>query len=153
MTKRRKKRTSAAAPRRAALRRSRSSPASDVKKQNAAALARELAEAREQQAATAEVLRVISSSPGDLQPVFDAILVNATRLCKANFGNLALIEGNELRVVAMHGAPRAFEQLRRREPKVSIATSPLGRLYATKRMIHVADLTAQEPYASSPVDH
>jgi two-component system, NtrC family, sensor kinase len=150
MTKRPKKRTSAAAPRSAALRRSRASPKPNTKSKNGA-LARELAQAREQQAAAAEVLRIISSSPGDLQPVFDAILVNATRLCEANFGNLALIEGNELRVVAMHGAPRAFEELRRREPKVSIATSPLGRLYATKRTIHVADLAAQEPYASSPV--
>jgi GAF domain-containing protein len=150
MGKRRKKRASAAAPRSAALRRSRAKPGTKAKSKNGA-LAHELAEALEQQAATSEVLRLIARSSGDLQPVLDGILANATRLCQAKFGNLALIEGNELRIVAMHGAPPAFEALRRREPKVSIATSPLGRLYATKRMIHVADLTAEEPFASSPV--
>src|SRR5207244_2262442 len=81
----------------------------------------------------------------------ETILANATRLCEAKFGNLALIEGNEVQIAAMHGAPRAFEELRRRDPKVPIAISPLGRLYATKGMIHVADLTAEEPYASSAV--
>jgi GAF domain-containing protein len=150
MSKRRKKRVSAAAPRSAALRRSRVSAKPNTKGKNGA-LARELAGALEQQAATSEVLRLIASSRGDLQSVLDGILANATRLCEAKFGNLALIEGNELRIVAMHGAPPAFEQLRRRNPKVGVATSPLGRLYATKQMIHVADLTLKEPYKSSAV--
>src|SRR5207244_2853817 len=85
------------------------------------------------------------------EPVFETILAKATRLCEAKFGNLALIEGNEIRIAAMHGAPRAFEELRRSDPKVAIAISPLGRLCATKQMIQVADLAAEESYASSAV--
>ena len=75
---------------------------------------RELSEAREQQAATAEVLRVISSfSPGELQPVFDAMLANATRLCDAKFANLILCEGTRFRNAAHHGTPSAVEDRRR----------------------------------------
>ena len=73
---------------------------------------RELSEAVEQQAATSEVLRVISSSPGDLKPVFDFILKNATRLCEAYFGALYLCEGDAYRTVAMHNAPLAFVEAR-----------------------------------------
>ena len=71
---------------------------------------RELAEAREQQTATSEVLRVISRSPGELLPVFEAMLDNATRICGANFGNLFLCEGEAFRLVAMHGAPLAYAE-------------------------------------------
>jgi hypothetical protein len=69
---------------------------------------RELAEAREQQAATAEVLRVISSSPGELEPVFQAMLANAVRICEAKFGTLYLREGDAFRAAALHNAPPAF---------------------------------------------
>jgi hypothetical protein len=69
---------------------------------------RELSEAREQQAATAEVLRIISSSPGDLQPVFETILANATRICGAIFGMLNLYDGNRFRTVAFHNAPPRY---------------------------------------------
>ena len=77
---------------------------------------RELSEALEQQTATSEVLRVISSSPGELEPVFQAMLENATRICDAKFGNLLLYEGTAFRVAAMHGAPPAWAELRRRDP-------------------------------------
>jgi two-component system, NtrC family, sensor kinase len=116
-------------------------------------LKKKLAEALEQQTATAEVLQVISSSPGELDRVFASILANATRICEANFANLALVQGGEFRMVAMHGAPRAFEDLRmRRDPKIPMGgITPLGRLFETKRIIHIADVTAEEPFASSAV--
>src|SRR5262245_55856867 len=66
---------------------------------------RELAEAREQRTATSEVLGIISSSPGELEPVFKAMLEKAVALCEARFGNLALFDRGELRMIALHGAP------------------------------------------------
>jgi GAF domain-containing protein len=113
---------------------------------------RELSEALEQQTATSEVLQIISSSPGELKPVFASILANATQICEAKFANLALVEGGELRMVAMHGAPPAFEDLRlRRDPKIQIGKTPLGRLFETKRMIHIADVTTEKPFDNSAV--
>src|ERR1700726_399992 len=76
--------------------------------QQVSALARELAEAREQQTATSEVLGVISTSPGELEPVFEAMLTNATRLCEAKFGNLFLYKDGGLHIVASHNVPPAF---------------------------------------------
>src|SRR6516165_10355196 len=71
---------------------------------------RELAEAREQQTATSEVLRVISSSPSDLQPVFESMLAKATRLCEAKFGTLFVYKDGGLRIVASHNVPPAFAE-------------------------------------------
>ena len=67
---------------------------------------RELKEALEQQAAASEVLKVISGSPGNLEPVFETILTNATRLCEAKFGNLFLYEEGAFRLVCTKNAPR-----------------------------------------------
>ncbi|MGE5778502.1 MAG: GAF domain-containing protein, partial [Hyphomicrobiales bacterium] len=107
-----------------------------------------LAEALEQQTATSEVLGVISSSPGELEPVFKTILANATHICEANFGNLLLYDGREFRVAAMHGAPPAWAELRlRREPVVHAGPkNPLTRIASTKQVQHIADLTHEDAY-------
>jgi two-component system, NtrC family, sensor kinase len=110
---------------------------------------RERDESLEQQKATADVLKVISSSPGELEPVFQAILENAVRICSAQFGNLTLFDGGELRLAAMHNAPRALAELRRREPVIDLKRSIAGPVVATKQVNHVRDLAAQEPYAGS----
>src|SRR6516165_1654753 len=90
-----------------------SSTLADLQEQ-VSALTRELAEAREQQTATSEVLLVISSSPRELTRVFEAILANATRLCEAKFGVLFLHEEGRVRAVATHNVPPAFAEARRR---------------------------------------
>jgi signal transduction histidine kinase len=108
----------------------------------------EFAEAREQQTATSDVLRVISSSPGELEPVFGAMLENATRLCEAQCGTMYSHEDDALRVVAMHGAPAAYAEARAREPVLRpSAVSALGRLIQTKHVVHIADIRAEQAYA------
>ncbi len=108
---------------------------------------RELTEALEQQTATSEVLQVISSSPGELEPVFRAMLENATRICEASFGNLLLSEGRTFRVAAMYGAPPAWDELRRRDPVVRFGPkSPLARIATTRRLEHIADIRMEEAY-------
>jgi GAF domain-containing protein len=118
---------------------------------------RELAEARghlsealEQQTATSEVLGVISSSPGDLQPVFETMLANATRICEATFGVLYLFEGDAFRAVALHGPP-AFVEARRRNPVLPlIPGTALERVAATKQTVQIADVQAAPAYRVSP---
>jgi hypothetical protein len=83
-------------------------------------LLNELRESLDRQTATADVLRIISSSPGDLKPIYDAILENATRICEAKFGGLLLREGDAFRIVAMHNPPPAYAELRQREPAWSV---------------------------------
>jgi GAF domain-containing protein len=112
-------------------------------------LLNELRESLEQQTATSEVLSVISRSPGELEPVFEAMLANAVRICGAEFGNLSLFDGNALHIAAMHNAPPALEELRRTRPVIDLKTSISGPLVRTKRAVHIADLTAEEPYAGS----
>ena len=111
----------------------------------------DLTESLEQQTATSDVLSVISSSPGNLNPVFEAILANAVRICKTHFGVLLLFEGGRMRVVAMKNAPHAFAEMRRRDPYIPLEKSILGPVVRTKTLAHVSDITAEEPYASSPL--
>ena len=108
----------------------------------------ELRESLEQQTATSEVLSVISSSPGELEPVFQAMLENATRICEARVGNLFLREGNNFRAVAVHGESDYAEGFRR-DPLALINEnpgSPLDRIAKTKQVIHIADLRDDQSY-------
>ena len=106
-----------------------------------------LAEALEQQTATSEVLQVISSFPGDLEPVFQSMLENATRICDAQFGNLYLCEGDAFRIVAMHGAAPAYAEARKHNPLVRPpADSALGRVAITKQPAHIADIKTTRSY-------
>jgi signal transduction histidine kinase len=93
------------------------------------------------------VLKVISSSPGDLQPVFDAILENATRICEAKFGNLFLWEGDALRNVGLYGVPQQLLQARTRDPMLRPGPNvPLARAVVTKKVQHVIDIAAEQAY-------
>src|SRR3974390_1122230 len=112
-----------------------------------AALTRELKEAREQQTATSEVLKVISSSGGELQSVFDTLLEYATRLCAAKFGTLFLCEADSFRVTAMHNPPPAFAEARWREPLIRPHPgSTLDRSPESKRAVHIPDVTLEQAY-------
>jgi GAF domain-containing protein len=112
-----------------------------------ARLLNELRESLEQQTATSEVLGVISSSPGELKPVFRTLLENATQLCVAKFGNLYLREGDAFRTIAMHNVPPAFAEVRRRDPLIHPAPgSALSRLVTTEKVVHVPDITADQAY-------
>jgi signal transduction histidine kinase len=107
----------------------------------------DLTESLEQQTATSEVLSVISSSPSELGPVFQTILANSTRLCEANFGTLNLNTSDTSTVVAMHNVPESYAELRKREPTFKFDLKhPLGRLAATKRVLHIVDIKTEEGY-------
>jgi len=111
-------------------------------------LLNELRESLQQQTATADVLKTISSSPGDLQPVFDAMLENATRICEAKLGNLFLREGDDFRAVAVHGES-GYADWYRRDPMVVMRDhpiSPLDRVIKTKQVIHIPDLLRDQSY-------
>ena len=111
---------------------------------------RELSEALEQQTSTSEVLGVISKSPGELEPVFAAMLANATRLCEAKFGTLYLCEGDALRVVAMHDAPPSFAEERRRNPVIRPRPdTTLGRAVTMKQAVQIADIQDEPDFLDS----
>jgi GAF domain-containing protein len=113
-----------------------------------ARLLNELCASLEQQSATSEVLRVISSSPGELKPVFQAMLENAVRVCGAKFGVLYFSEGDGFRTVAMHDVPPAFAELREREPVVvPTPGGGLDQLTKTKQVVHITDYSALPPQA------
>jgi hypothetical protein len=129
----------------------RSSAATAKKATNVARLARERDEALEQLAATSDVLQIISTSPGELEPVFTAMLDNAVRICEAKFGVLYLFEGDAWRAVALHSAaPPSFIEARQRHPVLPIIPgTALGRVTATKQVAQIADVRAEPAYRGS----
>jgi len=109
----------------------------------------DLSESLEQQTATSEVLKVISSSPGELEPVFNAMLANATRICGATIGTLYLCEGANFRGVALHHTKQSYVDWWRRNPVVDVERNPgipLARLARTKQTVHIPDLRADQSY-------
>jgi len=109
-------------------------------------LLNELRQSLEQQTATSDVLSVIASSPGELQPVFDAMLANATRLCNAKFGTLSLYDGEAFRNVALHNVPPEYADIRLREPFRPHPKAGLAHVARTKQIAHTEDLRTQPPY-------
>jgi GAF domain-containing protein len=116
-----------------------------------ARLLNELRESLQQQTATSEVLQVISSSPGDLAAVFQAMLENATRVCDAKFSNMLLFEDGAFRTVALHNAPAAFAEARQRTPVIHPHPGTgLERVLATKETVQIADARAEPAYHADP---
>ncbi len=142
MTRRRKATASKRRHGPAAARRRAASTAGRATK--VARLRRELNEALQLQAATAEVLQIIASSPGDLQPAFGKMLAHAARICDARYGNVYRLQGDALHLVASHNTPPALVEARRvvrLNPKL-----PFGRMAATKAAVQVADIMAEAAY-------
>ncbi len=109
----------------------------------------ELSETLQHQTATSEVLQVISSSPGELEPVFQTILASATDICEAQFGNLFLYEGEGFRLASILNLPAAFAETFSHNPIVfPPPTDPLGRLALSRQPIHVADVTQEPDYVA-----
>ena len=107
----------------------------------------DLTESLEQQTATSEVLKVISSSPGELEPVFNAMLANATHICEAKYGNLFLREGNIFRAVAVHSKEGHVDL--RRNPVLDLRDNrgtPIDRVTRTKQVVHIPDLRTDQSY-------
>jgi class 3 adenylate cyclase len=121
--------------------------AADQPEPEVAQLKRELHEALEQQTAASEVLQVISSSPGELQQVFDIMLEKAARVCDAKFGNIYRWDGDALHLAATHNTPQAFAEARSRSPLRPDPNLPLGRVIANKTVVHIADARAEEAFA------
>jgi two-component system NtrC family sensor kinase len=123
-------------------------------------LLNELRDSLQEKTATSDVLRVISSTPGELEPVFRTILENATRICAAKFGSLWLYDGDAFRIGAFHNAPPGLVEARRREPHFRPPPdSALGRVAATKKIAHIADIreavksySERDPFVVTTVD-
>ena len=107
---------------------------------------RELEESLQQQTATADVLKVISSSPGDVEPVFQILLESATRICGAEFGSMQLYEDGSVRQAALYNAPAAFAAVRRDRVSRPYPESPLGTAIRTKQVVHVDDVRTTAGY-------
>src|SRR5262249_28784697 len=103
----------------------------------------DLTEALQQQTATSDVLKVISSSPGDLEPVFSSMLENAVRICDAKFGNIYRWDGESLHLLAAHNTPAALAEFRRRS---AVRPSLTRRMLETKTATHVVDLAVDPDY-------
>src|SRR5262249_8766385 len=99
----------------------------------------ETQEALERQTATSNVLQVISASPGELKPVFQALLENATRVCGANFGTMNLYDGDRFENVALHNVPPAFAELRKNRRFRANPLGGLGTTIRTKQVAHTRD--------------
>jgi signal transduction histidine kinase len=117
----------------------------DLKKE-IATLRLELAEALERQTATSEVLQVISSTPGDLEPVFQTILENATRVCGAKFGTMNLVEGDVIRRIASYNVPFAYADAPETQTFRPHPKSGLGQVLSTKQVAYIPDLRTNPAY-------
>ena len=115
-----------------------------------ARLLTEQREALEQQTATAEVLGVINASPGDLAPVFDAMLERALRLCGAAFGMFYTFDGDRFHIVAARGVPAAFEAYRRQHPMRANPDTPPGQAILTRRPVQVEDVMTHPFFVANP---
>ena len=111
----------------------------------------DLTKSLEQQTATSEVLQVISSAPGELEPVFSAMLEKAARISDAKFGGIYRWDGDALHLIAAHNTPPEFAEYRRRTPLRPDPKSPSGRMIAAKTVVHVADVTAEQAYTEHRV--
>jgi two-component system, NtrC family, sensor kinase len=116
-------------------------------------LRRELHEALEQQTATSEVLQVISTSSGDLEPVFASMLENAVRICDAGFGDIFRQEGDSWRLVATYKTPAAFVEVLRHSPVIRPSLAVGRRRFADKSAVHIADLAADPDYVERRIPH
>ncbi|MGA6944210.1 MAG: GAF domain-containing protein, partial [Pseudolabrys sp.] len=114
-----------------------------------ARLLTELRESLQQQTATADVLKVISSSPGDMKPVFEAMLTNALRICEAKFGHLLLYDGERFHATHLHDVPAAYrEYWQKHGPIRPSPNTGLGRIVRERQMFHIPDLKADPAYAA-----
>ena len=108
----------------------------------------DLSDALERQTATSEVLQVISTSPSDLEPVFEAMLDNAVRICDVKFGSIYRWTGGALKAVATRNAPAAYAEARKRLIVSIPQDDPMDRVLTTKSIVHVTDLAAEPTYVA-----
>jgi len=113
---------------------------------------RELTEALEQQTATSEVLNIISSSPTDLEPVFQTILSNITRLCESNIAHVALFDGEVLTVVAQHGATPEFAEFILKGNRPPSRETPTRLAALERRTVHASDLLSDPEFSPPSLD-